>query len=124
MFQLAFDGSLLCGPAICSPSARYVLRGGRLVDGDGKTVALFQRHTWQINSNLYVRIACAASVSLEFLSPGQASESCGPFGGIEVRGPAVWANGRVAAVLTDDHWNRPGSSVKWETIVLNEAALQ
>ena len=88
---------------------------------DGDTVAALQGQLWHAQGAYFTHITCTAPVSIEFHSRSESPESIGPYD-VEVRGPAIWANGQIAAVLMADRWGRPGTPTECETIILTEAA--
>jgi hypothetical protein len=68
----------------------------------------------------YACIACRTPVSLQFQSIDHDFESYGPNVAIDLRGPAIWIHDKIAAILTNEAWRRPGSRTDWDTITLSE----
>jgi len=120
MVQLLLDCTWLPG---LSPirSESFHLNGSQIRDIRGQIVATYVRHGWEVNGVCYTHITCPAPVSLQFQSADADFEFYGPCGAIDLRGPAVWVNGKIAAILTDEVWRRPGMRTDWTTIVLCEA---
>jgi hypothetical protein len=119
VLTLSFEGGTLTARTP-RPSTAFRFTCNAISDETGGVIAEYRNRSWNVSGTFYTHVACNGESVIEFQS--DAPETCGPFQSVNVCGPAIWADGKLIAMLEGGHWRKRDTGTVYPALVITERA--